>query len=628
MYNEKVLDHFSNPRNAGEIKDADGVGQTGNPADGDNIIIYIKVNNGILTDVRFKTFGCGAAIAASSMLTELAIGKTLDDALKITNEDVAEALGGLPPQKLVCSNIAADALHNAIKDYLKRKDQNLAKNELSSESVSHKTEATQTHKLNNEQIKRYLRHIIMPEISGAGQQKLLESSVLICAPSINACDTVLLYMAASGIGNIYCYMEDIKEDTDLLLLHVRDLNPDVKIELLHSIDNLKFKLSMLDNPIDYNIIIGDLDFINRVNRSILSLFTDKLPPTLLAAGYSWHGYIKLCLDEESIGEFLSDIYKKRNDSYYTSNDSSYYKLGSILSYAFIGPLTVIEAIKSRLSIGSLLKDMLYFDLLNMSFDKSEDIISNITFDSIDIHEKLSKCKALIIGTGGLGSPAAFILAKSGLGTIGLVDFDHVEISNLNRQVLHSTSRIGMLKVESAKQTLNNLYPDVNILIHPETFSSGNSLELVNSFDIVIDGLDNFPTRYLLNDSCYFADKTLIEAGVLSFFGQTTTIVPNNTACLRCIFPESTRPTHVPSCSEAGVLGPVPGLIGTIEAIQAIKYLLGVGLSTAGEFLMYNALEASFTVIEVERNDLCALCGKNPEIKDIKDYTFVCEDKKS
>jgi len=626
MYNETVLDHFANPRNAGEIADADGIGRTGNPSDGDNIVIYIKVNNGILSEVRFKTFGCGAAIAASSMLTELAVGKTLDDALKITNDDVAEALGGLPPQKLVCSNIAADALHDAIRDYMSRKNLNTAKNEVSSESLSGKTESTQTDKLNSEQIKRYLRHIIMQEISGAGQKKLLESSVLVCAPSINSCDTVLLYLAASGTGNIYCYLEDAN-DSDLLLLHIRDLNPEINVELLYNIDDLKYKLPMLYDPIDLNIIIGESDFINRVSKSILPLFQDTLPPTLLAAGYSWYGYIKLCTNAESISEFLSDIYKRQNDLPYASNHFSYYKLGNLLSYSFIGPLLAIEAIKSRLDIGNLLNDILYFDLLNMSFDKDENIISNITFDSIDLTEKLSKFKALIIGTGGLGSPAAYILAKSGLGTIGLIDFDQVEISNLNRQVLHTTSKIGMLKVESAKHTLNNLYPDVDILIFPEAFSSANSMELVNSFDIVIDGLDNFPTRYLLNDSCYFADKKLIEAGVLSFFGQTTAIVPNKTPCFRCTFPESTRSSHIPSCSETGVLGPVPGLLGAIEATETIKSLLGIGSTLAGKFLMYNALEASFTIIDVERNEECALCGRNPEIMIIRDYTFVCEDKK-
>jgi len=626
MYNETVLDHFANPRNAGEITDADGIGRTGNPSDGDNIVIYIKVNNGILSEVRFKTFGCGAAIAASSMLTELAVGKTLDDALKITNDDVAEALGGLPPQKLVCSNIAADALHDAIRDYMSRKNLNTAKNEVSSESLSGKTESTQNDKLNSEQIKRYLRHIIMQEISGAGQKKLLESSVLVCSPSINTCDTALLYLAASGIGNIYCYLEDAN-DSDLLLLHIRDLNPDINVELLYNIDDLKYKLPMLYDPIDFNIIIGESDFINRVNKSILPLFQDTLPSTLLAAGYSWYGYIKLCTNAESISKFLSDIYKRQNDLPYASNHFSYYKLGNLLSYSFIGPLIAIETIKSRLDIGNLLNDILYFDLLNMSFDKDENIISNITFDSIDLTEKLSKFKALIIGTGGLGSPAAYILAKSGLGTIGLVDFDQVEISNLNRQVLHSTSKIGMLKVESAKHTLNNLYPDIDILIYPEAFSSANSIELINSFDIVIDGLDNFPTRYLLNDSCYFADKKLIEAGVLSFFGQTTTIVPNKTPCFRCTFPESTRSSHVPSCSETGVLGPVPGLLGAIEVTETIKSLLGIGSTLAGKFLMYNALEASFTVIDVERNEECALCGRNPEIMNIRDYTFVCEDKK-
>jgi molybdopterin/thiamine biosynthesis adenylyltransferase/NifU-like protein involved in Fe-S cluster formation len=637
MYNDTVLDHLANPRNVGSLSDADGIGQSGNSVDGDKIKIYIKIDNKKLSDVKFKTFGCAAAIAASSMLTVLAMGKTLDEAMNITNDDVAEALGGLPPQKLSCSNIAADALHDAINDYFNKNEQNIAKNERPPENAKEKLIDTNQELKDSKQIQRYLRHIIMPKISGAGQKKIIQTRVVLCAQSIDDCDISLNYMAAAGIGQIYCYLEN-KKGCEHVLAHVRDLNPEVNIELIEVSHLLERKLLDIENKIDFNIFIGNLDFVTKINNLFIQLDSNEFHPTLIGVSYAWQGYINLCNSNFSIKEFLTQISEKSSFIENKLFNEDFNKLGISMSGDFIGALASVEIIKARLNIGKILNDGMYFNLLDMSFIDNistlNSILENIQNLFRDwscshnyLKQDLKKVKVLIVGSGGLGSPNAFALAKAGVGTIGLIDFDTVDISNLNRQILHSTSKIGLKKVESAKDTLKMINQDVNIEVYAISFSKENAIEIVENYDIIVDGLDNIPTRYLLNDACFFNKKPLIEAGVLAFYGQVTTIVSGDGPCYRCIFPESKGQGNARSCSETGILGPVAGMAGILQAVEVLKMIIGIDSSLKGGLLMYDALETEFELIKVQKNNNCKLCGTDPSVLQLEEYTFFCKDTK-
>ncbi len=239
--------------------------------------------------------------------------------------------------------------------------------------------------------------------------------------------------------------------------------------------------------------------------------------------------------------------------------------------------------------------------------------------------KLLEAKVFIMGTGGLGSPAALYLAAAGVGTIGLADFDLVELHNLQRQILHKTFDVGLRKVESGKRTLEALNPGVKIQTYSERITSANIREIIRDYDLALDGSDNFPTRFLLNDACYLEKKTLISGAILRFEGQLSTFKPHmGGPCYRCIFPEPPPPGIVPNCQEAGVLGAVAGIIGTLQANEALKEILGLGESMAGRFLMFNSLNLSFHELKIQKNPNCLLCGENPKIKELIEYSQSCQ----
>jgi len=239
--------------------------------------------------------------------------------------------------------------------------------------------------------------------------------------------------------------------------------------------------------------------------------------------------------------------------------------------------------------------------------------------------KLMEAKVLIMGAGGLGSPAAIYLAAAGVGTIGLADFDRVELHNLQRQILHKTDDLGRLKVESGRETLESLNPEVKVQTYSDRVISANIPEMIKGYDLVLDGSDNFPTRFLVNDACYFERKTLISGAILRFDGQLSTFKPHSGGpCYRCLFPEPPPPGMVPSCQEAGVLGAVAGVIGILQANEALKEILGLGESMAGRFLMFNALNLSFHEVKIAKNSNCPLCGENPTIKELIEYPQVCQ----
>ena len=237
--------------------------------------------------------------------------------------------------------------------------------------------------------------------------------------------------------------------------------------------------------------------------------------------------------------------------------------------------------------------------------------------------KLKASSALIIGTGGLGSPVSLYLAAAGIGRIGLVDYDVVDSSNLQRQVIHGTSTVGKLKVESAKSKLLDLNPEIQIDIYNEPYTSENALRIAKDYDIILDGTDNFPTRYLTNDVAVFLGKPNVYASIYRFDGQVSVFYAKEGPCYRCLFPEPPPPGLVPSCAEGGVLGVLPGTIGTLQATEALKVLLGIGEPLIGKLLLYNALDMSFDFVKLKKNPHCRVCGPNADIKELIDYEEFC-----
>lgn len=238
-------------------------------------------------------------------------------------------------------------------------------------------------------------------------------------------------------------------------------------------------------------------------------------------------------------------------------------------------------------------------------------------------KKLLEGKVLLVGAGGLGSPSAYYLAAAGVGKIGIVDMDVVDLSNLQRQILHHTGDLGRAKTDSAKEKLNALNPDVELNTYNERVSSENIMELFRDYDIIVDGCDNFPTRYLINDACVLTGKVNVHGSIFRFEGQATVFQPGNGPCYRCLYPDPPPPGMVPSCQEAGVLGVLPGLIGTVQAVETLKLILGVGETLVGRLLLYDALSLSFREMKLRRDPDCPICGENPSIKELIDYEEFC-----
>ena len=236
--------------------------------------------------------------------------------------------------------------------------------------------------------------------------------------------------------------------------------------------------------------------------------------------------------------------------------------------------------------------------------------------------KLLDAKVLIIGAGGLGSPILIYLALAGVGTLGIVDFDTVDLTNLQRQILHHNDDVGRPKVVSATETLLAYNPDVKVIAHEEPLTSANAMEIMAGYDIVVNGADNFPARYLVNDAAYLSGKPLVDGSILLFDGQATVYLPGK-GCYRCLFPEPPPPGEVPSCAEAGVLGMLPGLVGSIQATETAKLIVGIGQSLASRLLLIDALDMEFRTVRLRRQADCPLCGDNPTVTELIDYEAFC-----
>jgi adenylyltransferase/sulfurtransferase len=242
---------------------------------------------------------------------------------------------------------------------------------------------------------------------------------------------------------------------------------------------------------------------------------------------------------------------------------------------------------------------------------------------VEGQRKLKKARVLCIGAGGLGSPASLYLAAAGVGTLGLVDFDTVDFSNLQRQILYSTDDVGRPKLKAATDRLRGLNPNIRVVSHETALNSQNAIDIFRDYDIIVDGADNFPTRYLVNDACVLTGKPNVYGSIFRFDGQVSIFATKNGPCYRCLYPEPPPPGLVPSCAEGGVLGVLPGVVGTIQATEAIKLILGAGESLVGRLLLFDALQMKFRTLKLQRDPACPVCGDNPTVKQLIDYEQFC-----
>jgi len=243
---------------------------------------------------------------------------------------------------------------------------------------------------------------------------------------------------------------------------------------------------------------------------------------------------------------------------------------------------------------------------------------------VDGQEKLLSSRVLIAGMGGLGSPAALYLAAAGIGTFGLVDFDVVELSNLQRQVIHTTEDLGKPKVKSAEETIKAINPDATVHQYRQRIASETIADIITDYDLVLDGTDNFPTRFLLNDACLLTGKILVYGAVLRFDGQVSVFAPNQGPCYRCFIPEMPPPGAVPSCQQGGILGVLPGVIGILQATEAIKLLIGVGEPLIGRLLLFDALSMEINEVKLRRDPDCPACGERSNLIELRDYEDLCQ----
>jgi adenylyltransferase/sulfurtransferase len=267
----------------------------------------------------------------------------------------------------------------------------------------------------------------------------------------------------------------------------------------------------------------------------------------------------------------------------------------------------------------------YDDSMPLTSEELVRYSRHITLPEVGVEgqERLKRGRVLCIGVGGLGSPAGLYLAAAGVGTLGLVDFDDVDVSNLHRQIIHGTRDVGRPKLESARDRLLDVNPHVQLELHSAPFGVDNAIDLVSNYDVIVDGTDNFPTRYLVNDACVLAGRPNAYGSIFRFEGQASVFSAEGGPCYRCLHPEPPPPGIVPSCAEGGVLGVLPGIIGTIQATEAIKLILGAGEPLIGRFLVYDALRMRFRELKLRKDPECPVCGVHPSIRELRAYEEYC-----
>jgi len=489
--------------------------------------------------------------------------------------------------------------------------------------------------LSKKQINRYLRHIIIPEISGAGQKKITQLKIYLYSTTVKEASSLIYYLAASGIGCISCFFKDAT-GFESLYENIKDLNSDVLLVKLKNGSLKECTKSFFNDSSIIRIVISKYEDLesNLINFH-MPHDSSNFIATIVATNIGWNGYLHTICNPNDLNELLA---KPLPIDLTLSKNNYYDKEGNILSNSLLSALISVECIKLCLKIGTILDKPLFFNLSFMEFYKSENILFSLAItdfiENIKVHNnspnnlektynssKLSDKKVLIVGAGGLGSPVALALSMLGIGTIGLVDYDKVEISNLNRQIFHTTSRIGMQKVTSAEIYLKNINPNVHIVTHNTKLTTNNALDIIKDYDVIVDGLDNFPARYLLNDFCFLLNKPLVDAAAARFHGLIMTILPNKGPCYRCVFPVIPEQNSVMSCSEVGVLGPVPGVMGFLEATEVVKLLLCIGEPLHHRTMYYDALDCDFDFVNTNKSPNCKLCGTSPTIK------VICKESK-
>lgn len=438
------------------------------------------------------------------------------------------------------------------------------------------------------QKEHYKRHIIIPEVGEEGQSKLLNFTVLVYCENTESLRPLAYYLAALGVGKIFCDLDD-RSQAASLFTEVVDLNNDTSIDYLNE----------KNYGADCRIILGEFKYVKNTAHRLLN---EEFIPTIVSINGKWTGTLQTCYNQSLFEKFINTLNKANN----LSRSSSFF-----LANSFSATLCSIEAAKLCLKIGNLQKDTLFYDLFNLEFTKAEDSINlykALNDTNMDINQDISKAKVLIVGTGGLGSPAAYGMTMAGVGTLGLLDLDKVEMSNLNRQILHSFSRIGMPKAKSAEFLLKSINPNVNIKTYITELTTYNAQEIFSDYDLIIAAVDNIPTRYLINDTCFLLNKPYAEAGILRFDGTATTIIPNEGHCYRCLYPN----VDISSLASMGngVLGPVPGVMGFIQTAEAVKILTGNGTTLKNKILLFNSLDMDFDIIDIFKNPNCPTCGKN------------------
>lgn len=462
--------------------------------------------------------------------------------------------------------------------------------------------------LRNDQLDRYMQHIIIPEISRQGQEKILHSSVILFSEDLDKVSLALYYLAAAGVGAVYCNIDNAINWDDLSdKLH--DLNSDVKIRL-----QCEKEMKHSNVQATTRIIAGSPGYVEETLKNILkSDYNEKYIPTIVSVFNGWRGAVQSIATKTGLENFLLQMDGSAGFSKFNP-DSFDHKLSGYFSSL----MAVIEHLKITLSHGKPLSTALYYDLYAMEFDSIESPASLIyKLNPPKIHESIPKpftdCNVLIVGCGGMGSAAAYALASLGIGRLGLIDSDTVELNNLIQQIMHSFSRIGISKVQSAEIFLKQINPDIILDKYNSKIGKESIRDIINSYDIVIGCLDNLSDTYILNDACLAAGKPLLEAGALDISALATSIIPGEGQCFSCTFPKPDDESPIPSCPETGVLGAVTGLMGIIQATEAVKLLAGFGRSLKNKMLLFDVFDTDIYIADIERNPYCEFCSDTHDI---------------
>lgn len=456
--------------------------------------------------------------------------------------------------------------------------------------------------LTKDQIYRYMSQILIPEVSGKGQEKILGSRVFFHSESLEAAALVLYYLTGAGVGEVFCRI-DAPLNWSELSGRLSDLNSDTRI-----LPASEEAPENIPGQAITRIITGSPGYVLDALKNTAGSGKGYIP-TVVSVFDGWHGAVQTFTEKAELEEFTSGL--ESEALRHVPADGGY--PGRLSGY-FSGLMAVIEHLKLTLSVGKPLYKALYHNLAAMEFDTVDstgDLLRRLNMPVITTcnqRELFADSKVLIAGCGGMGSPAAYALASLGIGTLGLIDQDTVELGNLNHQIMHSSSRLGMPKVQSSEIFLRQINPCIKLDIYNSAINDESIHDIISRYDVVIGCIDNRKDKYLLNDACVAAGKPLLQAGAFDISGLATSIIPGEGHCYRCIFPESENGNALPSCSDTGVLGPVPGVMGIVQAAEAVKLLSGTGRPLKDRLLLFDVFDTDLYIVNNMQNRYCEVCG--------------------